>query len=189
MKQKLLTEIRSIPNILSCLRLALIPVIVWLYCGAANYTLAAVVLIISGITDIADGFIARKFKMVTDLGKVLDPMSDKLTQGAIFLCLATRYSPALYLFILLAIKEAAMLLIGAYAYRVTGAVNSARWHGKLSSMLLEATMIIFMIFTSIPFNLMLALIIICAAATLLSLILYLRMYFILLRTHKGGCES
>lgn len=54
--------------------------------------MAVAVLALSGITDILDGFIARRFGMVSDVGKILDPVADKLTQGAVILCLAFRYS-------------------------------------------------------------------------------------------------
>ena len=66
-------QILTIPNLLSMFRILLIPLIVWLYCGRQDYPLAAWVLLLSGATDIADGFIARRFHMVSDLGKVLDP--------------------------------------------------------------------------------------------------------------------
>ena len=76
---------------LSVVRLLLIPVIVWLYCGKQEYTAAVVVILLSGITDIADGIIARKYHMVSDFGKILDPIADKLTQAAIILCLTYNY--------------------------------------------------------------------------------------------------
>lgn len=84
-------QILTIPNLLSVVRLLLIPVIVWLYCGKQEYTAAVVVILLSGITDIADGIIARKYHMVSDFGKILDPIADKLTQAAIILCLTYNY--------------------------------------------------------------------------------------------------
>ena len=84
-------KIVTIPNILSFFRLCLIPVIIWLYIGEKNYLWAGIVLILSGATDLADGFIARHFHMISDLGKVLDPVADKLTQAAMLFCLCTRF--------------------------------------------------------------------------------------------------
>lgn len=84
-------QILTIPNLLSVFRILLIPLIVWLYCGKQDYLLAAWVLLLSGVTDIADGFIARHFHMVSDLGKVLDPIADKLTQTVALVCLLTRF--------------------------------------------------------------------------------------------------
>ena len=84
-------QVLTIPNLLSVIRLALIPLIVWLYVGKQAYSAAVIVILISGATDIIDGAIARRFHMVSDLGKILDPIADKLTQGAVILCLAVKY--------------------------------------------------------------------------------------------------
>lgn len=82
-------KILTIPNVLSFFRLCLIPVIIWMYCSKRDYVRTAVILLLSGATDILDGFIARRFNMVSDLGKVLDPVADKLTQG----CAALPFDP------------------------------------------------------------------------------------------------
>ena len=62
------SKILTIPNILSFFRLCLIPVIMWLYCVEENYFWAGGILILSGITDTVDGFVARRFHMASDLG-------------------------------------------------------------------------------------------------------------------------
>ena len=69
-------KILTIPNLLSLLRLCLVPLIIWLYCEQDNALAAAVVLALSGLTDVVDGFIARRFHMISDLGKVLDRMGE-----------------------------------------------------------------------------------------------------------------
>ena len=84
-------KILTIPNMLSLFRLCLIPVIMWLYCVKENYLWAGIILIVSGITDTVDGFVARHFHMTSDLGKVLDPVADKLTQAARLVWLLTRF--------------------------------------------------------------------------------------------------
>src|SRR5699024_12022303 len=68
------SKILTIPNLLSFFRLCLIPVFMWLYCVDRNYLWTGIILIISGLTDTVDGIIARKFNMISDLGKVLDPI-------------------------------------------------------------------------------------------------------------------
>ena len=75
-------QILTIPNMLSFLRLALIPVILWLYLSG-ELVWAAVVIVLSSITDIVDGYIARTFNMISDFGKAIDPVADKLTQIAV----------------------------------------------------------------------------------------------------------
>ena len=79
-------KILTIPNLLSLFRLCLIPVFMWLYCVEKNYLWTGIILIISGLTDTVDGFVARHFNMISDLGKILDPVADKLTQAAMLFC-------------------------------------------------------------------------------------------------------
>ena len=80
-------QVLTIPNILSFFRFFLIPIIVWLYAFKGMREWATLVILVSGFTDILDGFIARKFNMMSDLGKALDPLADKLTQLAVLSCL------------------------------------------------------------------------------------------------------
>ena len=75
----------SIPNILSIFRIVLIPVFIVCYLMLPDEMgwVPALVLVVSGATDVVDGYIARHFNMVTQLGKVLDPLADKLTLAAV----------------------------------------------------------------------------------------------------------
>ena len=75
-------RILTIPNLLSAFRICLIPCIVWAYLVKERNDWAVGLLIVSGLTDMCDGFIARKFQMISNLGKILDPVADKLTQGS-----------------------------------------------------------------------------------------------------------
>ena len=67
-------NILTIPNLLSLIRILLIPFIIWLYCAQKAYLCTIIVIALSGFTDIIDGKIARKFNMVSNVGKVLDPL-------------------------------------------------------------------------------------------------------------------
>ena len=98
-------KILTLPNILSFFRLCLIPLIVWQYVGKRNYLMALYLLALSGLTDIADGIIARSFNMISDFGKAFDPVADKLTQIAMLFCLVTRFRMMWLPLILLIIKE------------------------------------------------------------------------------------
>ncbi len=144
-KQKILT----IPNILSVFRLCLIPIIVWLY-GKKEYGLAIGILLLSGITDILDGWIARHFDMVSDLGKVLDPAADKLTQGVMLLCLFADFPILRILFFGLIVKEVLMSAIGGWAIHKTGTVYGALWHGKLTTCLIYSTIVLHLCWRGIP---------------------------------------
>ena len=71
----------TVPNILSLFRIALIPVLVLTYLSCDDIWLPASVLVLSGLTDLLDGWIARHFNQISEIGKLLDPIADKLTPG------------------------------------------------------------------------------------------------------------
>ncbi|MCM1264182.1 MAG: CDP-alcohol phosphatidyltransferase family protein [Butyrivibrio sp.] len=135
-------KIVTIPNILSFFRLCLIPVIVWLYSIDKNYVWAGYILILSGITDMADGYIARYFNMISNFGKVLDPIADKLTQGVMLICLLLRFPMMIAPFVLLIVKEAFMGISGILIIKRTRIVCGAQWHGKAATCLLYGMMIL-----------------------------------------------
>ncbi|MDE7218029.1 MAG: CDP-alcohol phosphatidyltransferase family protein [Oscillospiraceae bacterium] len=165
-------QIFTIPNLLSAFRLLLVPVIVWLYCGKGDYPLAAWALVLSGVTDVADGFIARRFHMVSELGKVLDPVADKLTQTAALACLLTRFQAVWWLLGVLVAKETFMTFMGLLVIRRTGAVYSAAWHGKLATCVLYAVIFVHIVWFGIPPAVSAPLVAAGVASILLSLTLY-----------------
>ena len=165
-------NIFTIPNILSMFRIALIPVIIWLYCVKGNYSLTAVVLIISGITDAVDGYIARHFNMISDIGKALDPIADKLTQISMLYCLTTKFPLMLIPFGLLIIKEVISAILGIIMIHSTKNVHSAVWHGKISTILLYSMMTLHIIWSNIPKTISISAIMLCTAMIILSFILY-----------------
>ena len=135
-------KILTVPNLLSLFRLILIPVIVWLYWYRKEYIPAGVLLIISGLTDLADGYIARHFNAVSNVGKILDPIADKLTQAAMLFCLVTRFPLMAAPFGFLVIKELFIGTTGLLMIRKTGKVVGADFHGKVATTLLYAMMIL-----------------------------------------------
>ncbi len=169
-------QIFTIPNLLSLCRLLLIPFIIWLYVGKKQYFAAVLLIAISGLTDIADGYIARHFNMVSDVGKILDPVADKLTQLAVLLCLTVRYRLMVLLDVLFAVKEVAMALMGLYTIKKKAVVNSAKWYGKANTVILYAEMAVLILFEDIPLALVNALIIVCCVTLVISLFLYIRFY-------------
>ena len=175
---KLFTKknILTVPNLLSLLRILMIPVIVWLYIKEKNYRAATAMIILSGLTDIADGIIARKCNMVSDLGKILDPIADKLTQGTLIICLSLKYPKMLWLIALFTAKEFIMALLGYITIRNTDSVNSAKWYGKLSTFVLYASMILMILIPDLPVFIVNILILLCAAILCLSLFMYTRFY-------------
>jgi len=125
MKRKYTHSIITVPNLLSLLRLLLIPVIMWLYIVQEDLVWTTGVLILSGITDIADGIIARKWHMVSDFGKAFDPVADKLTQIAMLYCLVSRFQWMLLPLCVMVIKEITAGILGLLVIRKTEKVVGA----------------------------------------------------------------
>ncbi len=182
-------QIVTVPNLLSIVRLLLIPFIVYLYCFKQMYIEAVVFIVLSGITDVVDGIIARKFDMVSDFGKILDPIADKLTQITVIFCIATRV-PEMWLIVGMFIaKEVIMLLMGMVAIKKLDSINSARWYGKLNTVVLYATIILFIIFPNMPSAASITLLLICAVSLVISLGLYIRFYLMLFRKNTMPKEN
>ena len=157
---------------LSLLRICLIPLIIWLYCIKRNYILTCAILTLSGITDIADGIIARRFNMMSELGKFFDPIADKMTQITVLACLVLRYKFMLIPIVLLMLKETSDLLTGFIAFRKTGEVPGAEWHGKATTVLLYLMMVIHIVWIEIPPVMSDVSILICIFMIIFSAILY-----------------
>ena len=170
------SEVLTVPNLLSLFRVMLLPVIVWLYGVKHDYPAAIAVLILSGLTDIVDGFIARKFNMVSDLGKILDPIADKLTQGVLLICLAVKYKIIILLVVVFALKEYIMITLGYIAMKRKDSVNSAKWYGKLNTVIIYSTIVLLIMFPRIPVSAVNALSLICIAVIVASFIMYARFY-------------
>lgn len=138
-------EIFSIPNILSFFRLLLIPVYITIYLNATtpeHYILAATILAVSCLTDLVDGKIARKFNMITTLGKILDPLADKATQLALILCLAIR-NPLLWILIaLFVVKEGFMVIAGGIRMKKGQMLKGALMTGKICTTILFISLIV-----------------------------------------------
>lgn len=135
----------TIPNILSLFRLLLIPVYAALYLNATEkyqFVLAGTILTISCLTDMIDGKIARKYNMITTLGKILDPLADKLTQFALTICLSMKY-PVLYpVLSLFVIKELFQLVLGIIFLRRGKMLPGALMAGKVCTTVLFVSLIL-----------------------------------------------
>lgn len=139
-------EIWTIPNLLSLFRLLLIPVYVYIYLNAGdnvvNYYIAAAILAVSCLTDMIDGQIARRFHMITNLGKILDPLADKVTQFTLILCLAIRFPVIWYMVGLFFVKELFQLIAGFLLLRKGLILKGAQYTGKISTTVLFISLIL-----------------------------------------------
>ena len=166
-------KIFTLPNVLSFFRILLIPVIIWLYLVKDNSIWAGYVLILSGVTDVLDGFIARRFNMTSDLGKVLDPVADKLTQAVILICLSVRFPLMIIPFVLVLARDIYMGISGLLVIQRKNVVMGAEWHGKAATFLLYATMIVHVFFPSISSTVSMILIAACSEMIAITFILYI----------------
>lgn len=143
----------TIPNIISIIRILLVPVFCALYFTPLRWV-SFIVLILSGISDVLDGMIARKFNLISKVGKVLDPIADKLFQLSTVTCLCIDGAVGWWLPALMVAKDLFMLIGGSVFYHKTHAVIASRWYGKLTSCLLFLTFVIsfFLDFLNVEFR-------------------------------------
>jgi cardiolipin synthase len=168
---------KHIPNILTIIRFLLIPIIVITIFGKA-YFAAFVLFTISALTDILDGFIARKFNFITNIGKLLDPLADKLTQIAILLSLSITSIIPYWILIVVVAKELIMISGASFLYGKNVVVYS-RWYGKLATILLYLAIITSLLTKQFEINLFiphldLYLYALALISTLFALIMYIR---------------
>ena len=126
--------IKHIPNVLTILRFVFVPIIVLLL-SFNNYLLALILFTLSAVTDILDGIIARKYNVISDFGKLMDPLADKCTQIAVVLTLTIKNVIPIWIIIVLLIKET-ILIVGASFLYGKKLVVSSKWYGKLSTVLI-----------------------------------------------------
>ena len=179
-------EVFSVPNLMGYFRILLIPVFCWLYLTAethSDYLWAAVVMIVSSVTDLLDGIVARHFHMVTELGKIVDPVADKLTHAAVAVCLATRYPFMWALIALMAVKEGYMAVMGLRFLKKGRMLDGAMWFGKVCTAVLFIGLAVLILFPEVEpmaANCLIASIMFVMVVTLL---LYIPLF------HKMGREA
>jgi len=157
-EQKTGSKIFTIPNLLSFFRILLIPLFCWTYIGREDILWTAVIIVVSGLSD---------------LGKFLDPLSDKLTLAALVVCLFTRFPYMILVFALMFVKEITTSLTHLKAMKKTGKVPMALWHGKISTAGLYVVMGLHLVWPTMPEILSYTLVALIMTIMLLSFILYL----------------
>ena len=135
----------NVPNTLTALRLVLIiPLLHFLL--KQDFVNAGIIILVSAMSDMMDGFLARRLNQVTSLGKILDPIADKLTLIAVVIGINVIYPEVMPFVIVLFTKELLMLAGGAFLLKLKIRPPAARWYGTLSTVLF---------YTSIPTLIML----------------------------------
>ncbi len=164
-----------IPNILCYIRIILIPIFVITYVRATtlkDYYIAAAIIIISGLTDFADGYIARRFNMITEIGKLIDPIADKLSQAAVLFVLMIKIK-YMYLFVIIFVIKELFMAINTYVlFRRGKKLDGAQWYGKVSTAVFYSTMVVIILMPRLGEIWVNTLVVISAAFMLLSLVMY-----------------
>lgn len=168
-------EIFNIPNLLGYLRLLLLPVICWQYLDGSHW-IAMGLMALSGATDFLDGYIARRFHMVTAWGQALDPIADKVTQVVLALMLMIRIPPARVLFGILLVKESAMGVANLLLMPSGNRLDGAKWFGKVSTAVLYVSLVALIALPQMPPRAQTLLVALCSALLLLSAALYVPVF-------------
>lgn len=171
----------TIPNILSLLRLALIPLYMYIYLNAttdAHYYISSGILAVSCLTDLIDGQIARRCNMISTLGKILDPIADKATQFTLIFCLAVRRNlPLLWVMITIFIaKEGFQLIAGGMILMKGKILSGAILHGKVCTAILFISLVVMVIFPHMSDNWVNLLVIIDGLFLIISFVAYILVY-------------
>ena len=140
-------KLKNIPNILSIIRICLVIVFVVLFFND-KVLLALLIFLIAGATDIVDGYLARRYNWITNLGKILDPVADKLMQCTVLVCLCIgEYIPPWFAIVFF-LKELCTLLMGFIVIKRRSVTVVSKWYGKLTVCLFYATIAASILFKS-----------------------------------------
>ena len=131
---------KHIPNILTIIRFIFIPIILRAIFDG-NYILGIIFFTISGLTDVLDGFIARKFNLVSNFGKLMDPLADKLTQISVLAALVSVKIIPVWILTIVVLKELIMVVGASFLYGKDVVVYS-KWYGKLATVLFYLAIVV-----------------------------------------------
>ncbi len=138
-----------IPNIITTFRLFLVPIFAYFTLISDNLWAALIVFVVSGISDVIDGIIARKCNMITETGKVYDPLVDKLMQITVLFALSARGFIPVWAIAIIIAKELIMIAVALVLYLKKTIIQS-KWYGKMTTVIFYAVILILVIFPDIP---------------------------------------
>lgn len=168
----------NIANILTCFRFVLIPVFVLTFRSEGDYKIwSAVIFIVASATDVLDGYLARKYDLVTNFGKLMDPLADKLMQITVLICLLIADIVPLWFILVLAAKELLLIAGSAFLY-VKKTVVQSNIFGKLNTVFLFAAIILLLFFTNMNAGFKYVLLGICIALSVFAMCCYAYSYFL-----------
>lgn len=136
---------KNVPNVLTSIRFFLIFVFVWVfYSNSINHNVqwSIAVFMLAGITDVLDGYIARKYDAVSDFGKLMDPLADKLMMITALICLYTKEYIPLFIIIIVLIKDLLLVIGGVFMYRRHDYAVSSNKFGKITAVFLNLSLVL-----------------------------------------------
>jgi len=161
-----------IPNSLSFFRIILIPLFVW-YMVQDKTLAAAITLAVSGLTDFLDGWLARRFNWISQFGKMLDPMADKLTQVTVCLVMVIKLQQYWYFFLILFLKELLMLVLGGYLVKKGVKLEGAKFFGKVTTTVFYISMIFIVFIPTMPNQMVVFLLSLTTICAIISAFMYI----------------
>ena len=168
---------KHVPNILTVIRFFLIPLIIISLLND-DYITAFIILTLSGLTDVLDGYIARKFNFISNFGKLVDPLADKATQISILTTLALKGIVPIWIIIVIFVKELVLIAGASFLYGKELVVSS-KWFGKLATVLFYIAMVSSLLirYFNISFDFDTYLYYLALLMTIFSLIMYINTFF------------
>lgn len=179
----------NIPNLLSILRIIIIGPFVY-YFLKDNYVMAAVMIAISGLSDMFDGYIARRFNQITKLGAMLDPVADKITLGSVVICMCIKIPVIMPIIIILLVKEILMLLAGLVLLKKHKTPPPAQWYGKVATIVFYISVAVIVFLKAIwgIENMVLTITLMCITVALMFFAL-IRYFILFLRILEGDSDK
>lgn len=139
-------KLKYIPNILSVIRILLVFVFIYLFFSMPEPYVALLIFLLAGATDVVDGYLARRNNWVTTLGKILDPVADKMMQCTVLVCLYIKQYIPIWFLLPFFIKEALTLIMGFIVIKRRSVAVVSKWYGKFTVCLFYATIALSILF-------------------------------------------
>ena len=162
-------KLKNIPNILSIIRILLVFVFIFVLFALNSPLWAIIIFLVAGATDIVDGFLARRFNWITNLGKILDPLADKLMQCTVLVSFCIYGIIPIWFVIPFFLKEGATLVMGWIVIRRRSVVVVSKWYGKAAVCLFYLTVVISVLLRDILAGNLLAQVLLFAPAVIFAL--------------------
>lgn len=173
-------NLKRIPNIITLIRLLLVPLFVFFFFSNIpnKKTVYLTIFIVSGISDVLDGYLARKFGWESELGKILDPVADKATQLCVSVCVATMMKQLMWVPIYQVVKDLLLICGAAGLFKRENIIVKSNWAGKLASVIYYFTFLILLFFDNeLSYSLAQILCGFFVAFSVLAFVVYVNKYF------------